>query len=119
MHKPVFLIVLCFSPLLAQDKEREQEIERGSRIAKGGFRNEDDIRNKFSAWRTDKDAQAWLMAMNYKLSDIKSLKTRKPHGHKSDVGLPEFRRRRATRFRASRSSLSVAQTASTKSTSAG
>ena len=87
MHKFLFLIWLCCSTVLAQDKERAKEIQRGSQIAKDGFKNEDDIRDKFNAWQTDKDAQAWLTAMNYKLSDIKSLKAEKPHGHKSDVEL--------------------------------
>ncbi len=85
MCKLLLLIVLCCGTVLAQNREREKEIQRGSQTAKGGFRNEDDIRDKFNAWQTDKDAQAWLTAMNYKLADIKSVKAMKPHGKKSDV----------------------------------
>ena len=85
MHRSLFLVLLCSSTLLAQDTDRDQEIQRGSQTAKGGFQNENDIRNKFNAWQTDKDAQAWLAAMGYRLTEIKSLKAEKPHGHKSDV----------------------------------
>lgn len=85
MHKCLFLIALCCATVEAQNKEREEEIRRGSQTAKGGFANEDDIRDKFNAWRTDKDAQAWLIAMNYKLADIRSVKAIKPVRQKSDV----------------------------------
>jgi hypothetical protein len=60
-------------------------IERGSRTAKNGFKNEDEIRNKFNTWKTDPDAQAWLLAMGYKPVDIDSVSAAKPHGEKADV----------------------------------
>lgn len=86
MYRTFFLVVFFFSATgVAQDTEREKEIQRGSQTAKNGFKNEDDIRNKFNAWKTDEDAQAWLKAMNYRLADIKSVEAGKPHGHKSDV----------------------------------
>lgn len=57
----------------------------GSETAKGGFRNEDVIRDKFNAWKTDVDAQAWLREMGYDPAKIESLVASKPHGEKADV----------------------------------
>ena len=41
------------------------KVESGSKTAKDGFHNEDEIRNKFDHWVTDGDARAWLAAMNH------------------------------------------------------
>ncbi|MBX7062148.1 MAG: hypothetical protein K1X52_10850 [Pyrinomonadaceae bacterium] len=57
----------------------------GSETAKGGFRNEDVIRDKFNAWKTDVDAQAWLREMGYDPAKVASLVASKPHGEKADV----------------------------------
>src|SRR4051812_14995851 len=57
----------------------------GSETAKNGFKNEDEIRDKFIAWKTDADARAWLSTMGYKLLDIISVAAVKPSGQKSDV----------------------------------
>lgn len=57
----------------------------GSNTAKNGFKNEDEIRDKFNSWRSDNDAQAWLTAMNYKISEIVNVIAAKPHGEKADV----------------------------------
>ena len=35
--------------------------EKGSMIAKKGFRNEKDVASKFNKWKEDKDAQNWLI----------------------------------------------------------
>ena len=59
--------------------------EKGSLTARNGFKNEDEIRDKFNAWKTDTDAAAWLKAMGYKRADIISVSAVKPHGEKSDV----------------------------------
>ncbi|MFK7817618.1 MAG: type II restriction endonuclease [Planctomycetaceae bacterium] len=85
MHNVLLISILCCSTIFAQSKERLKEIQRGSQTAKGGFKNEDDIRDKFNAWKSDKDAQAWLTAMKYELSQIQSVKAVKPHGYKADV----------------------------------
>ncbi len=61
------------------------KVELGSKTAKDGFRNEDDIRDKFNNWQTDADAQAWLAAMNYTVADIDHVRASKPHGKKADV----------------------------------
>lgn len=84
---------VCFAILLtvsiccsAKGQDADQsKIDLGSRTAKNGFRNEDEIRDKFLQWKTDKDAQAWLQAMNHKLDQIIDVKAIKPHGYKADV----------------------------------
>lgn len=80
----IFLWLSCHGIVAAQDSDAAQ-IKLGSETAKNGFRNEDDIRDKFNNWKTDKDARAWLKAMDYRLGDIKSVSAAKPHGQKSDV----------------------------------
>ncbi|HMU33097.1 MAG TPA: hypothetical protein PKC89_04480 [Pyrinomonadaceae bacterium] len=69
---------------LGQDRQ-SAAAKVGSETAKGGFRNEDVIRDKFNAWKTDVDAQAWLREMGYDPAKIASLVARKPHGEKADV----------------------------------
>ncbi|MFH1004564.1 MAG: type II restriction endonuclease [Bacteroidota bacterium] len=60
-------------------------IEKGSQTARDGFRNENDIVKKFNDWEKDKDAQAWLILMNYKLSEIEYVGAVKISGFKTDV----------------------------------
>ncbi|HTH50908.1 MAG TPA: hypothetical protein VL501_03185 [Pyrinomonadaceae bacterium] len=57
----------------------------GSETAKNGFKNEDQIRDKFNAWKTDPDAGEWLKTMGYKPNEVVSVSAVKPHGEKSDV----------------------------------
>jgi hypothetical protein len=64
---------------------RSVKAELGSQTAKGGFKNEDEIRDKFNNWQADEDARRWLDAMGYKLADVESVVATKPHGEKSDV----------------------------------
>lgn len=59
--------------------------EIGSRTAKNGFKNEDDIAFKFNNWKTDPDAKSWLSAMGYPSPDVEELVAGKPHGEKADV----------------------------------
>ena len=66
-------------------RDRAVEVQQGSQIAKGGFQNEDEIRDKFNNWKTDKDARAWLLAMKYSLEDAIEVTASKPHGEKADV----------------------------------
>lgn len=83
--------ILCSPVALGQDTKdstkptREQEVQRGSQTAKGGFQNEDEIRNKFNEWQKDSDARGWLETMGYTLGDIVSVAATKPHGEKADV----------------------------------
>ncbi|MFA5232090.1 MAG: type II restriction endonuclease [Candidatus Paceibacterota bacterium] len=61
-------------------------IKRGSATAKGGFKNEQDVVDKFNAWKTDEDAQKWLQVMGYNLKDIEKVRAVKITGsHKTDV----------------------------------
>lgn len=71
----------------SKNGNRELEIELGSRIAKGGFQNEDDIRDKFNHWEQDEDARAWLAEMKFDLSEVTEVQATKPHGQKADVEL--------------------------------
>lgn len=57
----------------------------GSQTAKKGFANENDIVNKFNSWKTDEEAQKWLLIMQYKLIDIEYVKAVKLGGYKTDV----------------------------------
>src|SRR3989344_613629 len=67
-------------------KNLEQMIARGSKTAKDGFKNEQDVINRFNNWKIDKIAQEWLAEMNYKINDIEFVKASKVVGHyKADV----------------------------------
>lgn len=60
-------------------------IQKGTLTAKDGFKNEDDIVKKFNNWKKDKDAQDWLVLMNYKLKEIEYVEAVKISGYKTDV----------------------------------
>lgn len=81
----VLALALIFPVAALAQQTAAAKIEKGSQTAKNGFRNEDEIRDKFNNWRSDEDARVWLAAMNYKLSDIESVTAAKPHGEKADV----------------------------------
>ncbi len=57
----------------------------GSKTAKAGFSNEDDIVEKFNNWVEDEDAKEWLSIMGYKLEEIEKILAIKIHGFKTDV----------------------------------
>ena len=59
--------------------------ELGSKTAKAGFQNEDEIRDKFNNWMSDADARAWLEAMKHSVAEVSSVSASKPHGQKADV----------------------------------
>lgn len=61
-------------------------VKRGSATAKGGFRNEDDVVDKFNNWEKDEDARKWLIIMDYNLNEIEKVEAVKITGsHKTDV----------------------------------
>jgi len=60
-------------------------VEKGSQTARDGFRNEDDIINKFNNWEDDTEAQTWLQIMEYNLKEIEYVEAVKISGHKTDV----------------------------------
>lgn len=58
----------------------------GSLTAKSGFKNEHDVAVKFNNWKTDKDAQKWLIIMGYLINEIKDVKAVElPNRYKSDI----------------------------------
>jgi hypothetical protein len=61
----------------------------GSEIAKGGFKNEQDVADKFNNWKNDKDAQEWLKIMMYDLDDVEYVRAEKigQKGYKSDINV--------------------------------
>ncbi len=79
----IILAVFCVSSFA--QKTEAAKVELGSNTAKNGFKNEDEIRDKFNNWRVDEDARVWLAAMNYKVAEIESVTAAKPHGEKADV----------------------------------
>jgi hypothetical protein len=66
-------------------KTRDQEFQLGSQTAKGGFQNEDEIRDKLNDWQNDSDARRWLETMHYNIDSIEQVSASKPHGEKADV----------------------------------
>mgnify|MGYP003393247678 CR=1 FL=1 len=81
----LFLALFAFDVSVDAQTPQSAKVELGSATAKGGFRNEDEIRDKFNNWRLDPDAQAWLATMDHKAADIESVVAAKPHGEKADV----------------------------------
>lgn len=79
------LILLLVAAAVASAQAPAAAVERGSATAKGGFRNENDVRDKFINWREDEDARAWLAAIGYDTSTIKEVTAAKPSGEKADV----------------------------------
>lgn len=57
----------------------------GSETAKNGFANEKAIAEKFNNWKTDFEAQKWLLIMGYHLEKIEKVEAVILHGHKTDV----------------------------------
>ena len=61
-------------------------VKLGSVTAKNGFKNEQDVVDKFNDWEKDKTAQKWLEAMEYDLSDIEYVRASKVTGqYKADI----------------------------------
>lgn len=61
----------------------------GSEIAKGGFRNEQEVADKFNNWKNDKEAQKWLQLMMYDLNEVEHVYAEKigQRGFKSDINV--------------------------------
>ncbi len=61
-------------------------VKLGSETAKGGFKNEQDVIDRFNNWKKDKISQKWLKAMNYDVSDIEYVEASKVRGqYKADI----------------------------------
>ena len=67
-------------------KNLKEMIALGSKTAKGGFSNEQDVIDRFNDWKKDKVAQEWLAEMNYKIDNIEFVKASKVRGqYKADI----------------------------------
>lgn len=69
---------------------KQDLVKLGSQTAKNGFKNEQDICDRFHHWQADEVAQSWLMIMGYELSQIKGVKAVVLHGFKADINLQVF-----------------------------
>lgn len=85
MRPILFLLILVLSSAAFGQVTAGTKAAQGSETAKNGFRNEDEIRDKFNKWRDDADARDWLAAMKYNVAEIISVVAAKPHGEKADV----------------------------------
>lgn len=65
-------------------------IKLGSDTAKNGFKNEQDIAERFNSWDKHKEAQDWLKIMGYNLDKINKVKAVVLHGYKSDINVQVF-----------------------------
>lgn len=61
------------------------DAKKGSKIARDGFKNEKDVVYKFNNWKSDYDAQEWLIIMGYDLDEIEYVVARILSGYKTDV----------------------------------
>ncbi len=65
---------------------KKELIKLGSQTARGGFKNEKDVIERFNNWEKDEVAQKWLNAMGYDVSDIEYVKATKVRGqYKADI----------------------------------
>lgn len=62
-------------------------VQKGSQTAKNGFKNEQEICDKFNQWQVDKEAGQWLSIMQYDLTEIEKVKAVVLHGYKADVNV--------------------------------
>ena len=87
LHRPIRLILIAvlFGGIAAHDGFAQSAAELGSRTAKNGFANEDEIAAKFNNWRADAEAGVWLAFMGHKPGEIASVSATKPHGEKADI----------------------------------
>ena len=84
MHfKSFFIATIIFAFSLLTFAQTTSE--KGSKIAKDGFRNETAIRDKFNNWQNDKEAKIWLNIIGFNIRNIESVQAIKPHGKKSDI----------------------------------
>lgn len=65
-------------------------IELGSQTARNGFKNEQDIVERFNHWQQHSEAQDWLKIMGYDLSKIERVEAVVLHGYKADVNVKVF-----------------------------
>lgn len=62
-------------------------VQKGSQTAKNGFRNEQEICDKFNHWQTDNETKQWLTIMQYDLNEIEEVTAVILHGYKADINV--------------------------------
>lgn len=67
------------------EEKKNKLVQQGSDTAKNGFKNEDDIVEKFNNWNVDNEAKIWLEIMEYNFNEIEFVKAMKISGYKTDV----------------------------------
>lgn len=66
--------------------DKKELIKLGSQTARDGFKNEQDVIDRFNDWEKDELAQKWLKAMGYDVSNIEYVKAAKVRGqYKADI----------------------------------
>ena len=66
--------------------DKKHLVKLGSQTAKGGFKNETDVMNRFNTWQKDKIAQRWLEVMGYSIKEIEYVRAEKVRGqYKADI----------------------------------
>ena len=64
----------------------KDKIKLGSKTAKDGFKNEEEVVARFNNWKNDFIAQKWLGIMGYKIEEIEFVKALKIKGsYKADI----------------------------------
>lgn len=59
--------------------------EKGSEIAKGGFKTEIEAIARFTNWKEDTTAQSWLLSMGYNLHEVEDVSAILLSGYKADI----------------------------------
>lgn len=62
-------------------------VQKGSQTAKDGFKNEQNICDKFNNWQNDNEAKQWLSIMQYNLKEIEFVRAVVLHGYKADINV--------------------------------
>ena len=65
--------------------QRDRLRALGSATARGGFRNEQTVVDKFNDWKDDEDARRWLGIMGYPLDEIRNVIAVRLDRQKADV----------------------------------
>lgn len=65
-------------------------VKLGSQTARNGFKNEQDIAERFNHWKEHHEAQEWLSIMGYDLTQIERVKAIVLHGYKADLNVQVF-----------------------------
>lgn len=62
-------------------------VQKGSQTAKDGFKNEQNICDKFNNWQNDNESKQWLSIMQYNLNEVEFVRAVVLHGYKADINV--------------------------------